>query len=115
MNCLWDDLIDGVSGTVKSSFLTSPTDTKPAVSRLRYSFCKDGVELTVTVRERETLRLIAEGLTVPEAARRMDLSPRTVEFYVKTLRYKFKSASKLQLVKYVVDNDILSKLTESFY
>jgi DNA-binding CsgD family transcriptional regulator len=115
MNCLWDDLIDGVNGTGESSLLAASVVAKSTVARQRYSFCRDGVELTITIRERETLKLIAEGLTVPEAARKMQLSPRTVEFYVKTLRYKFKAPSKLQLVKHVIENDILSKLTVSFY
>ena len=115
MNCLWDDLIEGVAGGSEPTLKLASVNAKPCLSRQRYSLVKDGVEITITMRERETLKLIAEGLTVPQAARQMDLSPRTVEFYVKTLRYKFKSPSKHELVKYVNENNTLSKLEVTFY
>ena len=54
--------------------------------------------LGVTVREADVLRLVAEGLANKEIARRLFLSPRTVEKHVESLLRKTGARSRTQLV-----------------
>lgn len=53
----------------------------------------------LTPREQETLVLLARGLTVPEAARKLGLSPQTVAGYVKLVYQKLQVSNRVELVR----------------
>jgi DNA-binding CsgD family transcriptional regulator len=55
-------------------------------------------------REREVLRLVAEGLANKTIAQRLFLSPRTVEKHVERLLAKTGSTNRAQLVTYAVNH-----------
>lgn len=69
-------------------------------------------KVQLTPRESETLLLIAYGNTVPESAKVMGLSSRTVELYVVKLRYKFQCRSKRELIERVVAEGLVMQLRE---
>jgi DNA-binding CsgD family transcriptional regulator len=48
--------------------------------------------------EREVLRLIAAGCTYGQTARRMGISPRTVETYLGRIRTKYALATRAEIV-----------------
>jgi DNA-binding CsgD family transcriptional regulator len=50
-------------------------------------------------REREVLDHIANGLTHSQAARRLNISPGTVDTYLKRIRRKFGPANKADLTR----------------
>lgn len=52
-------------------------------------------EVELSRREKETLTLLARGLTVPEAAREMGLSAQTVAGYVKTIYQKLHVSNRV--------------------
>ena len=52
----------------------------------------------LTVREREVLRLIAEGLSNQELAARLHLSPQTVKVHTRNIYSKLGVASRTQAV-----------------
>ncbi len=108
----WDDVIDGVSDGLDCSTFAVADFSK---LRQRYSFNYSGDVVTITIRERETLALIVTGLTVPQAAAKMGLSTRTVEFYVKNLRFKLKCNSKRDLIEFAEDNSVLHSLAVCYY
>lgn len=58
---------------------------------------KKGADLTP--REEETLTLLSRGLTVPEAAARMGLSPQTVAGYVKVVYQKLQVTSRAEATR----------------
>jgi DNA-binding NarL/FixJ family response regulator len=53
---------------------------------------------TVTPRERQILQLLAEGLTMRQVARRLEISPRTVETHVAKLYRKLDVRTRVQAI-----------------
>ena len=82
-------------------------------SKRRYSVQLSHKKIDLTPRELQTLRLLIHGKTVRQAANAMSLSHRTVEFYVKNVRKKFKCQNKHRLVKLIKEKNILDKVEES--
>ncbi len=62
---------------------------------------------TLTLREREVLKLIAEGYSSPEIAERLVLSPRTVETHRANIMRKLELRSTADLVRYAIRHGIL--------
>jgi DNA-binding NarL/FixJ family response regulator len=60
----------------------------------------------LTERETEVLRLVAKGLTYPEIARLLVLSPRTVQNHVQNTLTKLQLHNKAQLVRYALEQGI---------
>lgn len=66
---------------------------------------KDGSNLTP--REREVLRLIALGHTSVEIARKLGLSPRTIETHRARIHRKLGLDTRAELVRYAMQHDLL--------
>ena len=62
---------------------------------------------TLTPRERETLRLAAEGYTNAEIALRLSISPRTVEVHRANMMRKLNLRTATDLVRYALQQGIL--------
>ena len=58
---------------------------------------------SLTTRETEILKLIATGLTYPQIAERLVLSPRTVQNHVQNTLVKLQLHNKAQLVRYALE------------
>lgn len=63
---------------------------------------------TLTPREREVLQLTAEGHNQPEIAKRLHISPRTVEMHRKNVMRKLGMRNHADLIRYAVDRRLLS-------
>lgn len=61
---------------------------------------------TLTSRETEVLRLVAKGLTYPQIAERLVLSPRTVQNHVQNTLTKLQLSNKAQLVRYALEEGV---------
>jgi DNA-binding NarL/FixJ family response regulator len=61
---------------------------------------------TLTGRETEVLRLVAKGLTYPQIAERLSLSPRTVQNHVQNTLTKLQLSNKAQLVRYALEEGV---------
>lgn len=61
---------------------------------------REGAEVvgTLTVRERQILELLSEGLTTQQIGRRLGISPRTVETHVSKLYRKLEVRTRVQAV-----------------
>ena len=57
-------------------------------------------------RETEVLRLVAKGLTYPQIAERLTLSPRTVQNHVQNTLVKLQLHNKAQLVRYALEQGL---------
>lgn len=71
----------------------------PAVARKMLGYFKPGPQPDheqLTDRETEVLRCIAKGLTLPETARLLSLSPHTVSGYVKDIYRKLNVSSRAE-------------------
>jgi two-component system response regulator NreC len=62
---------------------------------------------TLTAREKEVLKMLAEGLSVKEIACALDLSVKTVEAHKFNLMRKLDIHNKAQLVQYAIQKKIL--------
>jgi two-component system response regulator NreC len=62
----------------------------------------------LTGREREVLKLLAEGLTVKEIAVRLDLSIKTVEVHKHNLMKKIDVHDKAELIKYAIQKKLIA-------
>ena len=60
----------------------------------------------LTERETEVLRLVAKGLTYPQIAARLTLSPRTVQNHVQNTLTKLRLHNKAQLVRYALEKGV---------
>jgi DNA-binding NarL/FixJ family response regulator len=60
----------------------------------------------LTERETEVLRLVAKGMTYPEIAALLVLSPRTVQNHVQNTLVKLQLHNKAQLVRYALEQGI---------
>ena len=61
----------------------------------------------LTAREREVMRLLAEGRTVREAASKLGLSVKTIEAHKFNLMRKLDIHNKAQLVQYAIQKKII--------
>jgi DNA-binding NarL/FixJ family response regulator len=68
---------------------------------------EDSYEL-LTDREREVLHLAAKGLTGPEIADLLSISPRTVEMHRANMMHKLELRNQLDMFRYAVRKGILS-------
>jgi two-component system response regulator NreC len=62
----------------------------------------------LTAREREILKLLAEGLTVKEIAVRLNLSVKTVEVHKHNLMKKIDVHDKAELIKYAIQKKLIA-------
>jgi two-component system response regulator NreC len=62
----------------------------------------------LTSREREILKLLAEGLTVKEIAVRLNLSVKTVEAHKHNMMKKIDVHDRTELVKYAIQNKLIA-------
>ncbi|MFB9837064.1 response regulator [Actinoallomurus acaciae] len=83
----------GLAGLVLGEYRRLAAGPAPDVPRL-------------TARETEVLRLVAKGLTYPEIAERLVLSPRTVQNHVRNTLTKLQLRNKAQLVRYALEEGI---------
>lgn len=63
---------------------------------------------SLTEREREVLKLLAEGHTTREIARMLFLSPKTVEWHQSNLMHKLKLRNRTELVRYAIRKGIVT-------
>jgi DNA-binding NarL/FixJ family response regulator len=66
----------------------------------------DPVRPRLTERETEVLRLVAKGMTYPEIAALLVLSPRTVQNHVQNTLIKLQLHNKAQLVRYALEQGL---------
>lgn len=62
----------------------------------------------LSAREREVLRLVAEGCTTKETAARLSLSPKTVDSHRQRIMKKLRAANVADLVKHAIRGGLIS-------
>jgi DNA-binding CsgD family transcriptional regulator len=58
-------------------------------------------------REKECLSWVANGLSNKEMARKMDISPRTVESYIAALKFKLNCTSRFKLLAKLMNQNCM--------
>jgi LuxR family transcriptional regulator, transcriptional regulator of spore coat protein len=66
-----------------------------------------GVPL-LTVREKQVLELIAQGLSAKEVAQEIDIAPRTVERHIENIRLKLRARNRTHMVALALEIGLLT-------
>lgn len=67
-------------------------------------------DIYFTKREAECMVLLLKGKTIDGVAKLLQLSPRTVEYYVKNMKAKIGCRTKFELIDLVHDSDFLKNI-----
>ncbi len=92
----------------EAGYKAIPENRQPKRDRIVLEGEFEGIYLTP--REGDCLRALVGGRTLKAVARDLDLSHRTVEFYLKNLKAKFGCASKGALLELIASTELLSVL-----
>jgi DNA-binding NarL/FixJ family response regulator len=92
-------LIDGIRTVARGGSLVDPAMTKRVVSRIQEQK-PASPEVDLTLRERQVLALIAEGLTNRQIGERLELAEKTVKNYVSGLLMKLGMERRTQAAVY---------------
>jgi two-component system response regulator NreC len=103
------DLVSAVRAVAGGQRYLSPTLSQRAVEAYveRAQAAGPTPHETLSNREREVLKLAAEGHTSPEIAERLNLSPRTVETHRASLLRKLGLRGQTDLIRYAIRQGIL--------
>ena len=69
-------------------------------------------DVQLTQRELDCALVLLRDHTIVETAKIMQLSPRTVEFYIRNMRYKLRADSKQELVEKFRQTDLVKQLSQ---
>lgn len=104
------DLVDAIRAVATGHRYLSPTLSQRAVEAYVEGAraAAPAPHETLSTREREVLKLAAEGRTSQEIAERLYLSPRTVETHRASLLRKLGLRSQTDLIRYAIRQGLLS-------
>ena len=111
------ELIDAVQATAAGNAVFTPGLAGLVLGEYRRLAQSEGIPASgqdrdqpaapeLTERETEILRLVATGLTYPQIATRLTLSPRTVQNHVRNTLSKLQLHNKAQLVRYALERGV---------
>ena len=104
-----EELSEAIKAVSSGQTYLSPAVTKSMLSELLVDAKgKDAGEGNITVRQREVLKLVAEGMSTKEIARRLDLSIKTVDTHRTNLMNQLNIHDLAGLVRYAIRNGIIS-------
>ncbi|EKD92287.1 MAG: hypothetical protein ACD_29C00084G0003 [uncultured bacterium] len=75
-----------------------------------YYISHEEPKIYFTKREAECIFWVMQNHTIAEAAYKMKLSPRTVEFYMKNAKLKLSCKTKKQFIEKILKTDLLAQL-----
>jgi DNA-binding NarL/FixJ family response regulator len=100
----------GVATAIRQAAREEPAEepARAAKAKMRQAQASriEGPPPSLTDRETEVLRLVAKGLTYPQIAERLTLSPRTVQNHVQNTLSKLQLHNKAQLVRYALEEGV---------
>ncbi len=95
-----NELVEAIRRVASGQSLLDPAVTAKVLERLRRPPAEDPVIGTLTVKEREVLELLAEGLTNRQIGERLFLAEKTVKNYVSNLLQKLGMERRTQAAVY---------------
>jgi DNA-binding NarL/FixJ family response regulator len=94
------DLLAAIDGALRGETYLSPALAEPAAPF--HSGTTDAEPIELSGRERDVLRLLAEGRRTKDIATEMGISPKTVETYRSRIGHKLRIETLAGLVKYAI-------------
>lgn len=93
-----------------NSLKEQPTQTKEPRDLRTYYLGDKYPGVYLTKREAECMFWVVQNHTIVATALKMELSARTVEFYVKNMKLKLHCVSKKQLIDRILQTNLLQQL-----
>tara|TARA_A100001015_G_C15033344_1_gene734544 strand:- start:2500 stop:2907 length:408 start_codon:yes stop_codon:yes gene_type:complete len=84
----------------------SPVEKMPT---LQYFLRGDFAHIYLTHREAQCSYYLLQGHTIKQAGKALDLSPRTVEFYLKNIKKKLSLRKKTEVLSLLASMDIIDE------
>ena len=104
-SALREELLDAVQSVLKGRIYISSGLWAELLGKLQHP--ADATS-RLSKRERETLQLIAEGLTAGETAQTMSISIKTVSFHLVNIKRKLGLSTTSELTKHAIDLRLIS-------
>ena len=101
------ELINAIRAAAAGDLYVHPSMTRSLLEEKEPARANNGALASLTPREIEVLRLIAEGYTNTQIAELLHLSPRTIETHRANIRAKLELDSRAELVRFAVRNGLL--------
>ncbi|MFO0575462.1 MAG: response regulator transcription factor [Polyangia bacterium] len=104
------ELMTAVSEVLRGNFYLSPLVTKALLGELLSGAGESGTSRgELTARQREVLRLVAEGNSAKAVAARLGISQKTVEFHKSSIMRQLGLRSTAELTRYAVSRGLLDE------
>ena len=101
-----EELLDAIRNVLEGRLYVSPGLSGGRLDR--FSDPSRAAALRLTLRERETLQLIAEGKSAKEIAYILNISVKTVSFHRENIRKKLSLNTTAQLTKHALEQGLVS-------
>jgi DNA-binding NarL/FixJ family response regulator len=107
-DCEFDELLNAIRQVVNDKKYISPAISDVVVDNYMHQpdNVKDSAFSILSQREREILQLLTEGKATKQIAKRLHISPKTVEVHRLNLMGKLKIDSIAQLTKYAIQEGL---------
>lgn len=96
-------IIVGIIGTsinIEKNIDNAHLNNLPSAENGQYN---DKLNINISKRERQCLYHLVRGMTAKEIARILNLSPRTIEFYIENMKKKFSCVNRIDLIAKAYD------------
>ena len=107
----FSELASAIQATYQGESFLSPSAATAVVEQCQQNLTAQGEKdpyQQLTDREREVLKLIAEGHTTREIAGMLVVSPKTVEWYKTSLMNKLNIHNRTDLIKFAIRRQIIN-------
>lgn len=102
-----EELVSAVLTVASGKRYLSPSIAPILLGRLRKPPTGTSGDSPLTLREREVLRLLSEGATSKDIARRLGISPRTAQAHRENLKNKLNLRTTAEMVRYAIRHRIV--------
>lgn len=101
-----EELLDAIQSVLRGAIYVTPSLSGEHLERFRDP-SRAAASLRLSVRERETLQLIAEGRAAKEIAHILNISIKTVSFHRENLKKKLGLRTTAELTKHAIEQGLI--------
>ncbi len=107
-DCVFEELVQGIRAVIANKTYLSPNVTRAVVKDYLHQLDSGTGLSPLTRKEREVLRLLAQGKSTREVAYRLGVSGKTIETHRRHITEKLNLRSLADLVKYAIREGLTS-------
>ncbi|MEE9296345.1 MAG: response regulator transcription factor [Phycisphaerae bacterium] len=107
-NCAVSELTEAIEQALCDRSYVTPLITEGAVNAFLKGPGHGNALASLTPRQREVLQLLAEGRSMKQVARILDIAPRTVAFHKYRIMEKLQAKTNAELIHFAIKNNIVA-------